>query len=391
MKKVFYLIPVLAFVIGACSNRSNGDFEAIQDGWQGKTIKVAKGGALPTVMQLLKAFNAVWHTNAADSIIAVAGDKKHISNNDGSPVFVDCDDFNTVSYDHGDTGEQRLKARTFRRNNGHTLFAICLEQINPEEICFCCFYDYNPATSSMKPENEPYRGFAPKWEKSYYNYYLGDEYDQTIVLQENSSDGETVYHHFTFDGEKHTYSHTCEQAFSGYNEIEQTLPNTALKKDESKDFKLYTNLDIEASQGISNQWSVWLKDKRTDKVYFLFQTNNDTEERWSKMTGNNAIEVPFEEIAAGDCNNSHFLPWDDSKIFVEGCPYGHKVWSYIYDKNHKTIKQFPTTQGLIKFDKGKKQIHLWAKDNEQNSVERVYNSKGEFLEDIPRPDFDYLD
>lgn len=389
MRKALYVIPFLALTI-ACSDKGSGDIEAIQDGWRGTTISVKKGGSAPTVMQLLKAFNAVWHTNAADSIIAVAGDKKHVSNDDGSPVFVDCDDFNTASYDHGDTGEQSLKARTFLRNNGHTLFAICLEKSNPEEICFCCFYDYNPATSSMKPENEPYKNFTPKWEKSDFKYYLGDEYDQTIVLQENSRDGETTYHHFTFDGQKHTYSHTCEQAFSGYNEIEQTLPNTALKKDESKNYELYANLDIEASQSISAQWSIWIKDKRTEKVYFLFQTNNDAEERWSEMTGNNATDVPFEEIAAGDCNNSHFLPWDDNKIFVEGSPDGHEVWSYIYDKNRKTIKQFPTTQGLINFDKSKKQINILTKDSEQHSVERVFDADGKFIEERPRPDYDSL-
>ena len=57
----------------------------------------------------------------------------------------------------------------------------------------------------------------------------------------------------------------------------------------------------------------------------------------------------------------------------------------------KIAKQFPTKLGLTKFDKSKKQIHLHAKNSEQNSVERVFNAKGEFLEENPRPDFDYLD
>ena len=389
IRKALYVIAFLALAI-ACSDKSGGDIEAIHDGWRGTTISVSKGGSNPTVMKLLKAFNAVWHTNAADSIIAVAGDKKHVTNDDGSPVFVDCEGFNTASYNQGDDGEQYLEARTYRRNNGHTLFAICLEQRNSQEV-FCCFYDYDPAKSTMKPENEPYKNFTPKWEKSDFKYYLGDEYDQTIVMQENSRDGETTYHHFVFDGQNHTYSHTSEQAFSGHNEIEQTLPNTAIKRDETKNLELYANLDIEASEGIPAQWSIWIRDKRTEKVYFILQTDNDAEERWAKMTGEDAIDVSYEEIAAGDCNNSHFLPWDEDKIFVEGCPKGHDVWSYIIDTKQKIAKQFPTKLGLIKFDKSKKQIHLHAKNSEQNSVERVFNAKGEFLEENPRPDFDYLD
>ena len=389
MRKALYVIPFLALAI-ACTDKGGGDIEAIHDGWRGTTISVSKGGSNPTVMQLLKAFNTVWHTDAADSIIAVAGDKKHVTNDDGSPVFVDCDGYNTASYNHGDDGKQYLEARTYRRNNGHTLFAVCLEQTNPSEICFCCFYDYDPAKATLKPENEPYNNFTPKWEKSDFKYYLGDEYDQTIVMQENSPDGETTYHHFVFDGQNHTFSHTGEQAFSGYNEIEQTLPNTAIKKDESKNIELYANLDIEASDGKSAQWSLWIRDKRTGKVYFVLQTNDDAEERWYKMTGGNAIDVLYEEIAAGDCNNSHLLPWDEDKIFFEGCPKGREVWSYIVDTKQKIVKQFPTTQGLVKFDKGKRQIHLLAKNSEQKSVERVFNTKGELLEEYPRPDYDEL-
>ena len=113
--------------------------------------------------------------------------------------------------------------------------------------------------------------------------------------------------------------------------IAQTLPKTAIKRDEQGNMELYVNLDIEASEDHPNQWSLWLRDKKTGKVIFLIHTNNDAKPRWEEMTDANALEVPLEEIAAGDCDRAFLIPNAPGKVFVEGCPDARNVWSYIYD------------------------------------------------------------
>ena len=132
--------------------------------------------------------------------------------------------------------------------------------------------------------------------------------------------------------------------------ILQTLPKTAILCDIKGSFELYKNLDIECCDEHPNQWSLWLRDKETGKVIFLIQTNNDAEPRWEEMTDVNALEVPLEQIAAGDCDQAFLIPNAPGKVFVEGCPDGRNIWSYIYDFNMQRIIQLPTNEGFVDGD-----------------------------------------
>jgi hypothetical protein len=127
---------------------------------------------------------------------------------------------------------------------------------------------------------------------------------------------------------------------------------------------------------------MWLRDKNTGIVTYLFSTENTAEPRWSKMADGNGIAVPINEIAAGDCHNTLFIPWDASKIFVEGCPDERNVWSYIIDIITKDVIQLPTNEGLIAIDPGKREIHmsnyLYHPEGGRYSVERVYTIDGKF-------------
>ena len=77
-----------------------------------------------------------------------------------------------------------------------------------------------------------------------------------------------------------------------------------------------------------------------------------------------------------------FIPWDSDKIFVEGCPDGRNVWSYVIDINTREAIQLPTNEGLIAIDPGKWEIHmsnyLYHPDGGRYSVERVYTIDGRF-------------
>ena len=131
MRKTLFISFCVLLVCCAGAPKSEVvNIAAIRDGWRGKTIETKNLGAQPNVMQLLRAFNEVWPSAGADSIIAEARDRLFVSNDvtegGSGKVFVDCEDFNVASYDHGDTGDQRTGARTYSRENGHTLFAMLL-------------------------------------------------------------------------------------------------------------------------------------------------------------------------------------------------------------------------------------------------------------------------
>ena len=249
-KTLFISFCVLLVCCAGAPNSEVVNIAAIRDGWRGKTIETKNLGAQPNVMQLLRAFNEVWPSAGADSIIAEAGDRLFVSNDvtegGSGKVFVDCEDFNVASYDHGDTGDQRTGARTYSRENGHTLFAMLLEQVNPEEIEFCCFYDYDPATGLLTPEAEPYADFKPQHEKSILTYWVTEgDYDQDIIIVETSPDDSypTLYHHFTFDGMKHVYSGSSnEYIYPEYEEDYDPLPYDAVLRAESDHYRFYTSV-----------------------------------------------------------------------------------------------------------------------------------------------------
>ena len=224
------------------------------------------------------------------------------------------------------------------------------------------------------------------WENSTLRYHLGFEYDQTIIVEETSPTGENWYHHYSFTGMTYVYSHTSSEPYDyaeGTDEMDETdvrLPEEAELKDEDNDRELYVNVDGVGSE--NGQWSVWMRDKITDIVTYLFATENTAAPRWSEMQDGNGIKVSIDEIAAGNCYTALFIPWDSDKIFVEGCPDDRNVWSYIIDINTKEAIQLPTNEGLIAIDPGKQEIHmshyLYDLEGGRYSVERVYTIDGRF-------------
>ena len=165
--------------------------------------------------------------------------------------------------------------------------------------------------------------------------------------------------------------------------ILQTLPKTAILCDIKGSFELYKNLDIESCDEHPNQWSLWLRDKETGKVIFLIQTNNDAEPRWEEMTDANALEVPLEQIAAGDCDQVFLIPNAPGKVFVEGCPDGRNIWSYIYDIYMQRIIQLPTNEGFVDFDIQNNYIRLshyrYYPEGGRYSVIKTFTYSGRFI------------
>lgn len=218
IRKFVHPLLALLLVLSACGGKKAAEADPmapIEQGWRQQTIHVPDGGQKPTVLQLLKAFNDTWHVTAADTIFAAVADKTACFGediNDTSTVFVDCEDYCCAWYDRFDLSSQQLCARCYDRVNGHMLFALRLVQPEPMYRNFCCFYDYNPATQTLTPEDEPYKDLKPRWQDSQFYYSFSYGYDQTIFVEEHAADGKGCFHHFVWDGMKHVFHHTSDGA-----------------------------------------------------------------------------------------------------------------------------------------------------------------------------------
>jgi hypothetical protein len=398
MRKTLFISFCLLIV--SCAGTPKGEavgIATIRDGWHGKSIGTNNLGAQPNVMQLLKAFNEMWPSAGADSLIAEAGDRLFVSNDveegGSGRVFVDCEDFNIAYYNEGTTSDKRTEARTYSRENGHTLFAVLLEQVHPEEIELCAFYDYDPATGTMTPEDEPYADFKPQHEGSILTYWLTEgDYDQDIIIVETSPDDSypTFYHHYTFNGMKHEFNYSSNEfIYPEYEDDYDPLPEDAILRAESDHYRFYTSVARPASEEDPEVLALWIKDRgEAEETRWICTTFAYAEPKWELMKDKNAIPV---SIGSGDiacAENIIAVPWNADLFYVDGCPDARNIWSYILDvSDPDDIKaiQFPSTEGFLSFDTENKRIHLGAyhyrEEGGRYSVDQTYTIDGRFIEE----------
>ena len=396
-KTLFIFLCLLLACCGGAPKSEVVNIATIRDGWRGKTIETKNLGAQPNVMQLLRAFNEVWPSAGADSIIAEAGDRLFVSNDvtegGSGKVFVDCEDFNIAYYNEGTTSDKRTEARTYSKENGHTLLAVLLEQVNHEEVQFCCFYDYDPATGAMTPEDEPYADFKPQHEGSILKYWLTEgDYDQDIIIVETSPDDSypTFYHHYTFNGLKHEFNYSSNEfIYPEYEDDYDPLPEDAILRAESDHYRFYTSVARPASEEDPEVLALWIKDRgEAEETRWICNTFASSEPKWELMKDRNAIPV---SIGSGDiacAENILPIPWNADMFYVDGCPDGRNIWSYILDASDpddiKAI-QFPSTEGFLSFDTENKRIHLGAyryrEEGGRYSVDQTYTIDGRFIEE----------
>lgn len=221
MKRVITMMACALALTAVASGKTPHEctLAEINSKWMDKTIKVKNAGDAPNVMQLLKAFHAVWPTQAGEALIAEAGDRLFVTNDVtecddcSGNVFVDCEDFCFAQYHDGESDSQHLEARSFLRDEGHLLFAVCLSEGYNTQMPVCCYYDYDPSTRTMTPEQPPYGTIHRKWPDSVIYCHLGMAYDQTVIVQESSPEGEYWYHHYVYDGQTHIYNHSGEDFY----------------------------------------------------------------------------------------------------------------------------------------------------------------------------------
>lgn len=199
----------------------------LQQRWEDRLI-VVHSDSNPDIKQLLKAFNEIWETKVVDSLLAKINEpdfEGSYSPDDGTSDIIltyYARPYPFVQYFSEKDGAECLDACTIRRNNGHTLLLLNLRQCHKKDgnstyDGFYLFYDYDPKTTYLKPEKEPWANVKPVVEGNELRP-LFDLFEGIFAVGEYEKGAtEPDYHHvFDFNGQDFVYT--------GY---ESNLPDTS--------------------------------------------------------------------------------------------------------------------------------------------------------------------
>lgn len=181
MKKYLLLIVLLASVGNVAANEilSNSEVNAQ---WREKTVSVKGGGQAPDVLTLLKAFHQALPTWVVGEVLKQHAHPAKGTKRDGSTLLFednDNDEFRILIdpkngyIDYSSmTDVDQMSACVWRRSNGHRIFAISLyEQHDPVQNLLCWF-DYDPATQTMKAEKSPIDTYKKPYKEMDFDWTL---------------------------------------------------------------------------------------------------------------------------------------------------------------------------------------------------------------------------
>ena len=208
MKRIVFLLFLFACVSMQAQNLT---IEEVAARWQSRTIKVPGGGEKPYIVKLLHAFHKALPAYASEAVVNLSKDPKFTYMKDEeyeNEIIVDRKN-GYVCDDAGGTDSSSMEACMWRRTNGHRLFAIVLSQPVDPCIDVVCFYDYDPKTATMTPEEGPLKGFKLKADK-FNRYFKLPRTGKDFIVGEYLDD-ELVEHIFTWDGMNHHFSKTVKR------------------------------------------------------------------------------------------------------------------------------------------------------------------------------------
>lgn len=164
MKKFLLLIMVLVYADSMTATEFLCNSE-VNAQWRSKTISVKGGGQTPDVVTLLKAFHQALPTWVVGEVLKQHAHPAKGTKRDGSTLLFEDnndDEFQIlidpkngyVGYSSM-TDVDQMSACVWRRTNGHRIFAISLYEQHDSVQNLLCWYDYDPATQTMKAEKSP--------------------------------------------------------------------------------------------------------------------------------------------------------------------------------------------------------------------------------------------
>lgn len=170
MKKksiITLLLSALAMGVSAQTTLSNSE---VNNQWRAKTISVKNGGQTPHVIALLHAFHEALPTWVVSQVLKQADTPAPGTRVSGTAsIWDDGEDDYRILIDRrngyvdlaSQTDIDQMSACVWRKNNGHRIFAVSLYEQHDPITKLLCWYDYDPATETMKPEKSPLDDFKP--------------------------------------------------------------------------------------------------------------------------------------------------------------------------------------------------------------------------------------
>lgn len=196
---------------------TNVPLEDVQREWPDGIITVdVPEGEEANVLTLLTAFNRTYPTHAIDTLLAKVSDPNFDGadipdNSTGDIVQTLLARPNPYVQFYTETeGKEHMTACTMKRENGHTLLVIELMKNSLKRqkgIHFYCFFDYDPETSQLSPETEPWAKVSPVVEGNHLVPSLNLFNGLFAMGEYTAQDEGPIYCHFLeYDGQNIVYN-----------------------------------------------------------------------------------------------------------------------------------------------------------------------------------------
>lgn len=184
--------------------------------WKPTAIDVPGGGNSPDIVVLLSAFNRAWPTQIVSGLLNQAKDPKFTRSVDEEYGAVDL-----VDRPNGYAGANMetmadmdyMEACIWKRRNGHRLLAVCFGQPVDPDIEHIYFYDYNPQTQQLTPDEEEMQTFAPLWAGDHQWYTLPRQGKDVRVRERIAEWSQEIESLYTWDGQRHVFACSDPETF----------------------------------------------------------------------------------------------------------------------------------------------------------------------------------
>lgn len=130
------------------------DARDVEKYWKQRPILVSSEKS--DIVALFEAFNNEWPTMEGNSIVHVTTPQLvHGDFYEGKTIIDRKNGYVESPWGNDDEGVGVASACVWNRKNGHKLFAVNMGTARNDMDEFVCFYDYNPDTKTLTPEESP--------------------------------------------------------------------------------------------------------------------------------------------------------------------------------------------------------------------------------------------
>ena len=177
--------------------------------WPGRTIRT--DARKEDVTTLFEAFNREFPTREGNTIVKKTNPAAVYGDTYSGNVIIDR--ANGYVESPWVDGGPSVSACVWERKNGHKLFAVHMGMYQEDTDEFVCFYDYNPTTHTLTPEESPVKKQHLLFPQKRPNSFLLPREGKNFIVRES---GESLNYEgiYTFDGQ----NLQCAGHDTGWNE-----------------------------------------------------------------------------------------------------------------------------------------------------------------------------